>query len=215
VSSAWRDAADSIIKAAETSVAAQPRFAQCDARTLTRELEAESIDCVITSPPYPNRMSYIRELRPYMYWLGFLNDARQAGELDWEAIGGTWGVATSNVAKWNRPGDLYVPFEGFETILQSIANANVRSGHTLSKYVEKYFCDMVEHIRELFKVVRTGGTIHYIVGNSKFYDVMLPVERIFAALFESAGFVDTRIDKIRKRTSKKELFEYIVSGRRP
>jgi hypothetical protein len=24
-------------------------------------------DCVITSPPYPNRMSYIRELRPYMY----------------------------------------------------------------------------------------------------------------------------------------------------
>lgn len=29
-------------------------------------------DMVITSPPYPNRISYIRELRPYMYWLGFL-----------------------------------------------------------------------------------------------------------------------------------------------
>ncbi|MCI5220101.1 MAG: hypothetical protein D3914_13160, partial [Candidatus Electrothrix sp. LOE2] len=27
---------------------------------------------VITSPPYPNRISYIRELRPYMYWTRFL-----------------------------------------------------------------------------------------------------------------------------------------------
>lgn len=57
-------------------------------------------DCVITSPPYPNRMSYIRELRPYMYWLGYLNEAREAGELDWQAIGGTWGVATSRLNQW-------------------------------------------------------------------------------------------------------------------
>ncbi len=36
-------------------------------------------DLVITSPPYANRMSYIRELRPYMYWLGFLNNGLDAG----------------------------------------------------------------------------------------------------------------------------------------
>lgn len=41
----------------------------------------EACDLVITSPPYANRMSYIRELRPYMYWLGFLQDGRNAGEL--------------------------------------------------------------------------------------------------------------------------------------
>jgi len=37
----------------------------------------------------------IRELRPYMYWLRFFRTGREAGELDWDAIGGTWGVATS------------------------------------------------------------------------------------------------------------------------
>lgn len=214
VASAWTEAATSIIKAAESPIEVQPEFIHCDARNLTRKLEPESIDCVITSPPYPNRMSYIRELRPYMYWLGYLGDAKQAGELDWEAIGGTWGVATSNVAKWNRPEDVEVPFEGFQTILQSIADANMRSGGVLSKYVEKYFVDMVGHALELFSVVRAGGSVHYVVGNSKFYDVMLPVEEIFAALFRSAGFVDVRIDKIRKRTSKKELFEYIVNARK-
>ena len=214
VATAWREAAASIIKAAEIPVRAQPRFVQCDARTLSRALEPGSFDCVITSPPYPNRMSYIRELRPYMYWLGYLSHARQAGELDWEAIGGTWGCATSNLTKWHRPPGVEVPFEEFQAILQSIANANEQSGSILSTYVEKYFCDMVRHVAELFAVVKRGGTVHYVVGNSKFYNVVLPVEQIFASLFRSAGFTDVRIEMLRKRTSKKELFEYIVSGRK-
>ena len=66
---------------------------QDDARDLSRISEGR-FDLVVTSPPYANRMSYIRELRPYMYWLGYLKDASDAGELDWKAIGGTWGVAT-------------------------------------------------------------------------------------------------------------------------
>ena len=215
VASSWSDAADSVLKAAESRISAQARFVKCDARSLTREVGRETIDCIITSPPYPNRMSYIRELRPYMYWLGYLEDARQAGELDWEAIGGTWGCATSNLMRWNRPDGLEVPFEGFQNILTAIANANVQSGPVLSRYVEKYFCDMVVHVNEIFSVVRPGGSVHYVVGNSKFYDVMLPVESIFAALFNSAGFVETRVETIRKRTSKKELFEYTVHARRP
>ena len=35
-----------------------------------------------------------------MYWLGYLEQPRDAGELDWQAIGGTWGAATSRVAAW-------------------------------------------------------------------------------------------------------------------
>ncbi|WP_322490103.1 hypothetical protein [Chloroflexus sp.] len=52
-----------------------PRWLRCRGEVFTASL-------VITSPPYPNRMSYIRELRPYMYWLGYLNNGRDAGELD-------------------------------------------------------------------------------------------------------------------------------------
>ena len=72
-----------------------------DSRNL-QEAVAGPFDLIITSPPYTNRMSYIRELRPYMYWLGFLDNGREAGELDWTAIGGTWGVATSRLLDWER-----------------------------------------------------------------------------------------------------------------
>jgi len=206
----WQQSIESILKAAESPIASQPRFIRCDARNLTETFERNYFDCVITSPPYPNRMSYIRELRPYMYWLGYLEDAKKAGEMDWEAIGGTWGCATSNLMKWERPADITVPFEQFPEILKAIA----RTSALLSRYVEKYFCDMVVHVRELYQVVKPGGSVHYVVGNSKFYDVLLPVEEIFVSLFRAAGFRETRVDAIRKRTSKKELFEYVVSASR-
>jgi hypothetical protein len=211
VATAWSKAVDAIAHAARSEILVEPTPILCDARDLRTALKANAYECVITSPPYPNRMSYIRELRPYMYWLGYLSDGRAAGELDWQAIGGTWGCATSNVAKWVAEKPVAVPFDGFGKIVGDITAI---SG-VLGRYVAKYFHDMVAHCASLFAVVAPGGTIHYIVGNSKFYDVMLPVEGIYAAMFESVGFRDVVVKTIRKRTSKKELFEYVVSARKP
>lgn len=207
----WRKIASEITAAASSAIVASPRHLYCDARNLRDALPLARYDCVVTSPPYPNRMSYIRELRPYMYWLGYLADGRAAGELDWQAIGGTWGCATSNVGKWKPDPGSVVPSDGFGATLDSIA---ARSP-LLSNYVRKYFHDMVSHCESLYAVAKPGATIHYIVGNSKFYDTMLPVEVIFAHLFSHAGFVDAKAKAIRKRTSKKELFEFVVSARKP
>jgi len=211
VATGWRQAVAAIAEAASTPILEAPQTTHCDARSLTSALPRTSYTSVITSPPYPNRMSYIRELRPYMYWLGYLADGRAAGELDWQAIGGTWGCATSNVGKWQPPDDREIPYTGFPDILARIA---ARSD-VLSRYVHKYFQDMLAHCGELFEMVAPGGTIHYIVGNSKFYDVVLPVEAIYAGLFASAGFVDVAVETIRKRTSKNELYEFVVSARKP
>jgi SAM-dependent methyltransferase len=111
-----------------------------DSRRLKKSL-AGPFDLVITSPPYANRMSYIRELRPYMYWLGFLQNGRDAGELDWTAIGGTWGIATSRLTDWERS-DGHFKSAHLEETLQSIAHADNKNGVVLAKYVAKYFDDM-------------------------------------------------------------------------
>lgn len=212
VAASWRRAVHDITGAAVSPVQTQPRAILCDARNLTTGLQEGRYSRVITSPPYPNRMSYIRELRPYMYWLGYLENGRQAGELDWQAIGGTWGVATSNLTKvWDPTAASVVPFEGFGEIVRRISDRSP----VLGCYVHKYFTDMVDHCTELFRVVRSGAWVHYIVGNSKFYDVLLPVEEIFARLFEHAGFRNVAIQPIRKRNSKKELIEFLVSAEKP
>ncbi|MEB3179489.1 MAG: DNA methyltransferase [Nostocaceae cyanobacterium] len=206
----WKQAVSTISKAAQSNIIYHPQIMLCDARQLSQKLEPNSYTCIITSPPYPNRMSYIRELRPYMYWLGYLQTGRDAGELDWQAIGGTWGCATSNLNKWKQQPATTIPFDGFSSILDNISHKS----ELLSRYVHKYFSDMLQHSQEIFSVVKPGGVIHYVVGNSKFYDVLLPVESIFASLFESVGFVNVSVRTIRKRTSKKELFEFVVSGQK-
>jgi len=211
VAQSFERAAESVARGAASAIPTSPRVLHCDARDLRARLEPERYRCVITSPPYPNRMSYIRELRPYMYWLGYLADGRAAGELDWQAIGGTWGVATSNVARWAPERPAPIPFEGFEALLERIA---VQS-EVLSRYVHKYFHDMARHAASLFAVMRPGGAVHYIVGNSKFYDVLVPAERIFAELFAAAGFASPEVRAIRKRSSKRELYEFVVSARKP
>lgn len=207
----WQRSCAVISRTAASPILAQPRALLCDARSVSSKLETDRYTCVITSPPYPNRMSYIRELRPYMYWLRFLQDGREAGELDWKAIGGTWGCATSNLTTWEPGVGAEVPYKDFPRILEGIN----RHSPVLSRYVHKYFCDVAQHCRELFAVVHPTGTVHYIVGNSKFFDTLLPVESIYAALFKAAGFQNTRVQAIRKRTSKKELYEFVVSAKKP
>jgi hypothetical protein len=179
-----------------------------DSRDLLGILAKDSCGSVVTSPPYVNRMSYIRELRPYMYWLGFLGDGREAGELDWRAIGGTWGVATSKLARWEPDAELELP--GLQPLLRKIEDKS----RVLARYVERYFCDMDQHVRGLAQVLAPGGRASYVVGNSKFFDVVVPAERFFARLFRRHGLIKVKTRVLRRRTSKKELYEYLVSGER-
>ena len=182
---------------------------QGDSRNLHEVLPENQYDLVMTSPPYPNRMSYIRELRPYMYWLGFLTSGREAGELDWKAMGGTWGCATSMLGKWQPSPCLDIPYKGFSQVLSGIRKNNA----ILANYVHRYFEDMTVHIQSLKKVLSPNATCYYVVGNSVFYDVLLPVEEIFQAIFYSEGFSEVRIERIRKRNSKKELYEFVVRAK--
>jgi DNA modification methylase len=175
------------------------------------ELTGERFDLVITSPPYPNRISYIRELRPYMYWLNFLREAREAGEADWKAIGGTWGIATSRLMSWKASADDHLP-DYFGSIVEKIRSSKEKNGDLLSNYIHKYFVDVRSHINSLTRVLSRGASVYYIVGNSTFYGVEVPTQKIYHDLMLRAGFSGVEISLIRKRNSKKELFEYIVSA---
>jgi hypothetical protein len=199
-----------LLAAAQRLPSTRRRAVLADARGLQAKLPAAHYGAVITSPPYANRMSYIRELRPYMYWLGYLADRTRAGVLDWSAIGGTWGSATSNLASWvPAPG---VPPLGSDTEARLAAIAE-RSA-LLSSYVRKYCHDMFHHFSSLAQVLRPGGSAHFIVGNSKFYDVVVPIEQVLAQKLEQAGFSAVEVTVLRKRSSKKELYEYVIGARR-
>ena len=95
------------------------------------------VSAVITSPPYPNRFSYARETRPHLFFFDFIEDAAAVGQLETDAIGGTWGRATSVLAEgsiprtgWSRRCSRRIP---------GTSAAMVRSWRS---YVMKYFNDI-------------------------------------------------------------------------
>ena len=144
--------------------------------------------------------------------LEFLDNGRDAGELDWAAIGGTWGVATSRLIDWEHTAE---PFRhSLLDALDGIKHHDNKNGKLLA-YVAKYFDDMWEHFNSLVLVLSEGSATHYIVGNSTFYGVLLPVEKLYATMLERLGFEKVECRPIRKRNSKQELFEFDVSARWP
>jgi hypothetical protein len=202
-----------ILRSAAVDLAGVAAFVRCDAR----EMDAADLapcDLLLTSPPYVNRMSYIRELRPYMYWLRHLDAATDAAELDWTAIGGTWGVATSRLATWTAASPTPVD-DRLRAVCDRIAGDGGKSGPLLANYVRKYFVDMWAHFQAAYEHVASGGRATYIIGNSTFYGHVVPAEEWYAAMLAETGFGSVTVTAIRKRNSKKELYEFEVTARKP
>ncbi|MFV0441930.1 MAG: DNA adenine methylase [Planctomycetaceae bacterium] len=212
-STRYRDDVAFVLRGAAENPAGKATVLLGDARDPSLVVEGP-IDLVITSPPYANRMSYIRELRPYMYWLDYLHNGRDAGELDWSAIGGTWGIATSRLAEWNRPESKCDSHE-LQAAVEAIAHADNKNGAVLANYVAKYFDDMWAHFSGLVKVLGSGAEVHYVVGNSTFYGTLVSTEQLYAQMMKSVGFVDVKCHPLRKRNSKKELVEFDVVAKWP
>lgn len=165
----------------------------------------QKVSAVITSPPYPNRFSYARETRPHLFFFNFIADATAVGQLETDAIGGTWGKATSVLAAGVEPANdvvrsLLLPYTG---------NINGNCG-LMAAYVIKYFNDTYTHAEEIAKVCRRKARLAYVIGNSKFFDHPLPSDEILAAIFGHFGFTLDGIERMRKRQSKSGLYEAVV-----
>lgn len=199
----------SIIESTKDNILGQISIFNSDSRKMEG---IDNIDIVITSPPYPNRISYIRELRPYMYWLKFIINTSDSSEIDWKCIGGTWGAATSNLLSWEPEFD--INFNSLSETVKSIEKTKEKNSKLMSIYVYKYFYDMYFHIKNLYTVLNEVADIYYIVGNSTFFQVNVDSDNLYKKMFEMAGFTDINSQIIRKRNCNKKLYEYCIMAKK-
>lgn len=162
---------------------------------------------VICSPPYPNRYSYARETRPHLFFLDLVADARAVGVLDHEAMGGTWGRATSALTRPHAPATPAVA-----TVMAPLLDP-LRAAHPLmANYAIRYFNDFWTHIRALDRAMAHHARLAYVVGNSKLGGVNVPVAEWITRLFEADGWrrYGQGIHEMRRRNSRPGLTESVV-----
>ena len=164
------------------------------------------INCVITSPPYPNRYSYVWNTRPYLYFFDFFDSPKQASELDKSTIGGTWGTATSILSK----GIVAPEFQFLEEIVVPVTEQIRVEDNLMANYVMKYFNLLASQIQAMEKLPQSNLRCAYVVGNSRVKGVYVETDIILAKIFTELGYRIESVERIRKRHSGKDLHESIV-----
>lgn len=173
-----------------------------DSTQIEKILKNEKIDRIITSPPYPNRFSYIHTTRPQLFFMDIINNAKKATDIDIDAIGGTWGRATSILDKEPLP-----PNTEIADILQIFMDDLQPKSLLMCNYAIKYFNLTHNHIKSLRPFLSDKFKGVYVVGNSRLYDVEIHTEIILSKIFQREGFTIDKIMMFRKRGGKSKLFE--------
>jgi DNA modification methylase len=173
-----------------------------DSTKLDELLGVKKVNRVITSPPYPNRFSYIHTTRPQLFFMGIISDAKKATEIDIDAIGGTWGRATSildNVTIESNP--------EIKPILNELILSLQPKSLLMCNYAVKYFNLMHNHIKSLKSFTSDDFKGVYVVGNSRLSGVEVHTEILLAKIFQQEGFTVDKIIVFRKRGGKMKLYE--------
>ena len=169
---------------------------------------AEMFDLVVTSPPYPNNYDYA--------------DATRLEMTFWEEIA-TWGDLQQAVRQYLiRSCSQHSAAEKLtlSTLLSDEVNAPIRSElakvckeldevrqtkggkKTYHTMVAAYFNDLAKVFASLRRLVKPGGRIAFMIGDSAPYGVYVPCDKWLGELAISAGLKTFEFEKVRDRNTK-------------
>ena len=187
-----------------------------DSRQLIQVLEPESIDAVITSPPYPNEKDYTRTTRLESVLLGFIRNRAELRSLKESLLRSN----TRNVFKADTD-DLWVSqhFE-IQRIAQEIEERRIALGKTSGferlyhRAVKLYFGGMAKHLADLRYILRPGAQLAYVVGDQKSYlQVMVRTGELIGDIAQGLGYELIGIDSFRTRlatATREQMREEVV-----
>jgi SAM-dependent methyltransferase len=192
-----------------------------DSRSILQILEPQSIDAVITSPPYPNEKDYTRTTRLESVLLGFLKDRTDLRALKNSLIRSN----SRNVYKGDTDDQWVAKHPEIQRIATEIEARRIELGKTSGfekmyhKAVRLYFGGMARHLAELRTVLCPGAQLAYVVGDQKSYlQVMIRTGQLLAEIAEGLGYDVIGIDLFRTRlatTTREQMREEVVLLRWP
>ena len=187
-----------------------------DSRSISTLLNKESVDAVITSPPYPNEKDYTRTTRLESVLLGFMSVKSDLRENKEQLLRSN----TRNIYKGDDDEKWIVKHQHIVDLADSIEAKRIELGKTSGferfyhKVVKNYFGGMARHLEELKPVLRPGAQLAYVVGEQASY-FRMPIQtgRLLSDIAVEMGYELVSIDLFRTRLStatKAQLREEVV-----
>jgi SAM-dependent methyltransferase len=187
-----------------------------DARNISKIIQPNSVDAVITSPPYPNEKDYTRTTRLESVVLGFIKNKTELREMKKTLIRSN----TRGVYKDDEDDKWIAGYPEIEHIAESIEKRRKELGKNSGferlywKVTKLYFGGMARHLADLRSVLRPGAQLAYVVGDQASYlRIMIHTGRLLAEIVQALGYELIRIDLFRTRyatATRERLNEEVV-----
>lgn len=142
-------------------------------------IENETIDCIITSPPYLNRNNYIAQQKAELDLLQLINRKEDYKQL----VTSTFRSHTDGVLSGKKKSSM-------TEINHIIKNIALEEGNNkkIPNMIIDYFEDMDNVLREGFRVLKNGGKFALVLGNTRWGGVVLHIDHIVCKQAESIGY---------------------------
>ena len=187
-----------------------------DAREIGKVIAPETIDAIITSPPYPNEKDYTRTTRLESVLLGFVQTKAGLRALKKNMIRSN----TRGVYKEDDDDRWIAEHEEIQRIADAIESRRIElkkdSGfeRLYSRVTKLYFGGMARHLSGLSNILCPGAQLAYVVGDQASYlRIKIRTGQILADIATALGYKVVSIDLFRTRlatATKEQLREEVV-----
>jgi hypothetical protein len=162
-------------------------------------IEPNSVDLVVTSPPYMNNYHYIRNTRPQLYWAALANSSNDLKFIEESNFGKYW-----QTVRGRKKILLDFVLSDLEQQILEIreknCNKGVYGGAGWANYVSGYMNDLYRFIGLLGRQLRPKTGIAVIVlGNSVIQGIHVPVEKYTAQIAKTLDLKVEGINVLRSR----------------
>ncbi|ALP93972.1 DNA methyltransferase [Intestinimonas butyriciproducens] len=174
-----------------------------DARSIPKRDYIGKVDCVITSPPYPNEKDYSRTTRLESVILGFINTKDDLRNIKKGFIRSN----SKNVYRSDNDAQYISNIGSINKLSNEIEERRLELGKTsgfeklYASVVKQYFGGMARHLSELKPYLRNGASLAYVVGDqASYFQIPIRTSVLLGEVAESiGGYRVDRVDTFRKR----------------
>lgn len=196
-----------------TNVSNKNRLYNLDSRVgISKQVKDDSIDLVITSPPYLNSRDYTDTYMLELKTLGLTINKEEIRKLREKTL-------RSHVQiKWQD--QTLVNNKVLIKTLNDLKCASKKKkvwNDSIIDMIRLYFVDMENIFNVLYKKMKKGGKVYFNVSNSAYFDVLVNTLEICASIAENSGFVVKEIRKARllktspqQKNTIKSLLEGVI-----
>lgn len=162
-------------------------------------INPNTIDLLITSPPYPNDLEYTRQTRLEMYLLDFVQSMDDVQKIKRTMVKGS----TKLIYKESNSASFVKKFDSIQKVSNEIyeQTKDKNWGFDYPRMVREYFGDMYLCLEEFLPLMKNGSHYLLVVGDQTIKGVYIPVCDILIEMAYELGYSDAHKELFRIRRS--------------